>query len=74
MGSVYNVGIFSQIEEITRFPREDALGKFVPLTWSKYQSANSEGGETRGSKSGRKYLRYYLIETANKLEVPNAEH
>jgi hypothetical protein len=62
IGPVYSAGIFSEIGEIRRFPREDALAKFSGLTWRKHQSGNFEAEETRLSKSGNEYLRYYLIE------------
>lgn len=74
IGPVYSAGIFSEIGEIRRFPREDALAKFSGLYWKKYQSGNFEAEETRMSKSGNEYLRYYLIEAANALRVHNAEY
>jgi len=74
IGPVYSAGIFSEIGEIRRFPREDALAKFSGLTWRKHQSGNFEAEETRLSKSGNEYLRYYLIEAANALRVHNAEY
>jgi len=74
IGPVYSAGIFSEIGEITRFPREDALAKFAGLTWKRYQSGNFEAEETRMSKTGNDYLRYYFIEAANALRVHNAEY
>jgi len=74
IGPVYSAGIFSEIGEIRRFPREDALAKFSGLYWKKYQSGNFEAEETRMSKSGNEYLRYYLIEASNALRVHNAEY
>ncbi len=74
IGPVYSAGIFSEIGEIRRFPREDALAKFSGLYWKKYQSGNFEAEETRMSKTGNEYLRYYFIEAANALRVHNAEY
>ena len=74
IGPVYSAGIFSEIGEIRRFPREDALAKFTGLTWRRYQSGNFEAEETRMSKTGNEYLRYYFIEAANALRVHNAEY
>lgn len=74
IGPVYSAGIFSEIGEIRRFPKEDSLAKFAGLTWRRYQSGNFEAEETRMSKSGNEYLRYYLIEAANALRVHNAEY
>jgi len=74
IGPVYSAGIFSEIGEIRRFPGEDALAKFTGLTWRRYQSGNFEAEETRMSKTGNEYLRYYFIEAANALRVHNAEY
>jgi len=74
IGPVYSAGIFSEIGDINRFPREDALAKYAGLTWRKYQSGNFNAEETRMTRTGNKYLRYYLIEAANVLRVHNAEY
>ena len=60
IGPVYAAGIFSEIGDINRFPKEEALAKFTGLTWKKHQSGNFEAEETTMSKSGNEYLRYYL--------------
>lgn len=74
IGPVYSAGIFSEIGDINRFPREDALAKYAGLTWRKYQSGKFNAEETRMTRTGNKYLRYYLIEAANALRVHNAEY
>ena len=74
IGPVYSAGIFSEIGDIARFPREDALAKFGGLTWRRYQSGDFEAEETRMSKTGNEYLRYYFIEAANALRVHKAEY
>jgi len=74
IGPVYSAGIFSEIGDIRRFPKEDALAKFSGLYWKRYQSGNFEAEETKMSKGGNEYLRYYLIEAANALRVHNAEY
>lgn len=74
IGPVYSAGIFLEIGDIARFPREDALAKFGGLTWRRYQSGDLEAEETRMSKTGNEYLRYYSIGAANALRVHNAEY
>lgn len=74
IGPVYSAGIFSEIGNIERFPREDALAKFAGLTWRKRQTGKFEAEDTRMTKTGNQYLRYYLIEAANALRVHNAEY
>ena len=74
IGPVYSAGIFSEIGNIERFPREDALAKFAGLTWRRRQTGKFEAEETRMTKTGNQYLRYYLIEAASALRVHNAEY
>lgn len=74
IGPVYSAGIFSEIGDIKRFPTEDALAKFAGLTWRRRQTGKFEAEETRMTKTGNQYLRYYLIEAANALRVHNAEY
>jgi len=74
IGPVYSAGIFSEVGDINRFPREDTLAKYAGLTWRKYQSGKFNAQQTRMTRTGNKYLRYYLIEAANALSVHNAEY
>lgn len=74
IGPLYSAGIFSEIGDIHRFPREDALAKYAGLTWRKYQSGKFKAHETGMTRTGNKYLRYYLIEAANALRLHNAEY
>lgn len=74
IGPVYSAAIFSEIGDISTFHSEDALAKQAGLTWKRYQSGNFNAEETRMSKSGNKYLRYYLIQAANTLRVHNDEY
>lgn len=74
IGPVFAAGIFAEIGDITRFRGEDELAKFAGLTWRKKQSGDFESEETRMTKNGNEYLRYYLYEAANALRVHNAEY
>lgn len=71
LGPVYSAGIFAEIGNIHNFPSQAALAKFTGLTWRKSQSGNFRAEVTRMTKTGNKYLRYYLIEEANSLRVHN---
>jgi len=44
------------------------------LTWSCYQSGDFDAEDTRLTKNGNRYLRYYLVEAANSLRVHNEEY
>jgi len=74
LGPVYSAGIFAQIGNIKRFPKEEKLAKFAGLTWRKTSSGNFIAEITRMTKTGNQYLRYYLIEAANSLRVHNEEY
>lgn len=56
------------------FASHNALAKFAGLTWRQHSSADFQAEVTRMTKSGNKYLRYYLIEAANSLRVHNEEY
>lgn len=46
---------------------EDAVAKYAGLWWPRNASGDFEGQERRMSKKGNRFLRYYLVEAANKL-------
>ena len=69
IGFVYSAGIIAEIGDIKRFPNHAALAKYSGLVWSKYQSSSYVADNTPMIPSGNKYLRYYLIEAANKVRM-----
>lgn len=68
IGPVLASGILSEIGTITSFKSHDALAKYSGLTWRVNQSGNFQSEDTRMTKTGNKYLRYYLIEAANSVK------
>lgn len=68
IGPVLASGILSEIGSITSFKSHDSLAKYAGLTWRVNQSGNFKSEETRMTKTGNKYLRYYLIEAANSVK------
>ena len=68
IGPVLASGILSEIGTITSFDSNDALAKYAGLTWRVTQSGNYSSDTTRMTKTGNKYLRYYLIEAANSVK------
>ena len=68
IGPVLAGGILSEIGTITSFKSHDSLAKYAGLTWRVNQSGDFESDETRMTKTGNKYLRYYLIEAANSVK------
>ena len=68
IGPVLASGILSEIGTITSFKSHDSLAKYAGLTWRVNQSGNFKSDETRMTKTGNRYLRYYLIEAANSVK------
>lgn len=67
IGPVYTAGILAEIGQIERFDDQAKLAKYAGLYWKKNQSGNFTAQNTPITKSGNRYLRYYLIEATNKV-------
>ncbi len=74
LGPIYTAGIIAEIGGIKRFSSQAQLAKFAGLTWRKTSSGNFSANSTRMTKTGNKYLRYYLWEAANSLRVHNEQY
>jgi transposase len=74
VGPVYSAGILAEIGDIRRFPDDDALAKMAGLIWPRHQSAGFDAEDRRMSRSGNRYLCYYLVEAANALRVHDATY
>lgn len=74
IGPVYSAGLIAEIGDIERFDKGQAsLAKYAGLAWSKHQSGGFEAANTKMILSGNKYLKYYLLEAANKVRMHDAE-
>ena len=73
VGPVYAAGIVAEIGNIKRFLNHAALAKFASLAWSEHQSGQFKAENTHMIRSGNRYLKYYLIEAANKVRVNDPE-
>ncbi|MDY0277209.1 MAG: IS110 family transposase, partial [Acholeplasma sp.] len=71
IGKVYAAGILAEIADINQFDSDDKLAKFAGITWRKHQSGNFEADDTQMTKTGNKYLRYFLIQAANMARIHN---
>jgi transposase len=67
IGPVLASGILAEIGTIASFGSHDSLAKYAGLTWRVTQSGDYSSDDTRMTKTGNKYLRYYLIEAANSV-------
>jgi transposase len=68
IGPVLASGILAEIGTIISFGSNDALAKYAGLTWRVNQSGNYTSDDTKMTKTGNRYLRYYLIEAANSVK------
>jgi len=73
IGPVYSAGLIAEIGDIKRFDGQASLAKYGGLAWSKHQSGGFEAANTKMIVSGNKYLKYYLLEAANKVRMHDAE-
>lgn len=73
IGPVYSAGLMAEIGDVRRFDGQASLAKYAGLAWSKHQSGGFEAANTRMIVSGNKYLKYYLLEAANKVRLHDAE-
>jgi transposase len=74
LGPVSAAGIIAEIGDIRRFKDQAALAQYAGLTWTRYQSGDFDAEERRLTKTGNRYLRYYLVQAANSLRVHNEEY
>lgn len=74
IGPVYSAGILAEIGDIHRFSGQAALAKFAGLAWSRNQSGEFDSDHTNLINSGNRYLRYYLVEAANKVRMHDLDY
>lgn len=64
IGPVLAAGILSEIGTISAFRSHAALAKYAGLVWKREESGDYIADNSKLSKAGNSYLRYYLIEAA----------
>jgi len=74
IASVFASGILAEIGTIKAFHSNEALAKYAGITWRQTESGNFKADNTRLTKTGNKYLRYYLIEAANSVRKQIPEY
>jgi transposase len=75
LGHVLAAGISAEIGDLARFDYDEArVAKFAGFTWHQTQSADFQAEETRLTRTGNRYLRYYLCEGANSVRMRDAEY
>jgi hypothetical protein len=74
LGPVITAGLLAEIVDILRFAEHKHLAQYSGLTWEKRSTGNFVSQNTRLTKVGNKYLRYYLVMGANTLRQFNLEY
>jgi transposase len=75
IGPVYAGGNTTEIGDPGRFDySESKVAKYAGLAWRKHKSADFEAEETKLTRSGNRYLRYYLCEAANMVRQKDPEY
>lgn len=69
IGPIYASGILAEIGDIGQYASHKQLAKFAGLAWTEHQSGNFTASQTRLIHSGNRFLRYYLIEAADKVRM-----
>lgn len=74
LGNVITAGILAEVVEIHRFQENKHLAQYSGLTWEKRSSGQSVYQNTRLTKVGNPYLRYYFVLGADRLRQFNLEY
>lgn len=74
-GPVFSAGILAEIGHAEHFAHDHAkVAQFAGLHWRKNQSADFMADDTRMTKRGNAYLRYYFCEAANVVRTHDADY
>jgi len=74
LGPVITAGLLAEIVDISRFPEHKHLAQYFGLSWSKRSSGSFVSQNTRMTKVGNPYGRYYFVMGADKLRQFNLEY
>jgi transposase len=64
----------AEIADISRFTDHKHLAQYSGLTWQKRPTGHFVSQNTRMTKAGNTYLRYYFVQGADKLRHFNLEY
>lgn len=75
IGPVFSAGIIAEIGDLSRFDYNEAkVASFAGLKWPRSQSADFEAEDSRISRSGNRFLRYYLCQAAQMVRLHAPEY
>ena len=67
IGKVYSAGILAELGSIKAFQNANQLAKYCGIVWNDNDSGDFESEDSRMSKAGNRYLRYYIIEATGSV-------
>jgi len=74
LGAVITAGILAEVVDVTRFPEHKHIAQYIGLTWEKRSTGNCVSQNTRLTKVGNVYLRYYFVLGADQLRRHDLEY
>jgi len=74
LGPVITAGLLAEIADISRFPEHKHLAQYCGISWAKRSSGGFVSQNTRMTKVGNPYGRYYFVIGADKLRQFNLEY
>ncbi len=75
IGPVFAGGILAEVGDVARFEYDQAkVAKFAGFKWHKHQSGDFTAEQTRLTRTGNRYLRYYFCEAANAVRMHDREY
>jgi hypothetical protein len=75
IGPVFSAGIIAEIGDLARFDYEEAkVAHFAGFKWRRTQSGDFQADETRLTRRGNRFLRYYFCEAANRVRLCDPEY
>ena len=74
LGPVITAGLLAEIVDISRFPEHKHLAQYFGISWTKRSSGGFVSQNSRMTKVGNPYGRYYFVIGADKLRQYNLEY
>jgi hypothetical protein len=74
LGPVITAGLLAEIVDVSRFPEHKHLAQYFGITWERRSTGNFVSQNTRLTKVGNPYGRYYFIQGADKTRQYNLEY
>jgi len=73
IGHVLAAGIIAELGDLSDFKDQSQVAKFAGIIWRIRQSGKYKSEETELTKTGNRYLRYYIVEAAQSLVTHNPD-